>query len=181
LYKYQELWLPKYDSQNLEVSPGLVAAIAPAASANPQDDSQVSVQAEPEPDSPASMEDLLDQPKLLGTNPVGVVHSIPYMKGGIFESSFLFASNPFPAALGEFSPTSPPVSRPPQPPALLGNADSEVTISAIRGAIQQLGWQPVQFHQFVAKRFRGQRWSQLTEDDRLLLLYWLRQWSSGGQ
>jgi hypothetical protein len=175
LYKYQELWQPKYDPQNLEASPSLVAAIAPAVSTNLQDNSQMSVQAEPEPVSTASTEKPLNQPKPLEAKPVGVVHSIPYMKGVIFESNSLSASNLYPAALSEFSPASLPVSRLPEPLATPGNADSEVTIAAIRGTIQQLGWQPAQFHQFVAERFRGRRWSQLTEDDRLLLLYWLRQ------
>ncbi|MGI0488873.1 bifunctional DNA primase/polymerase [Pantanalinema rosaneae CENA516] len=181
LYKYQELWQPKYDPQNLEASPDLVAAIAPPASVKTQNDSQMSVQAELEPVFTALTENPLDQPKPLEAKPVGVVHSIPYMKGGSFESNLLPAANPYPAALGEFSPASPPVSRSPEPPVIPDNADSEVTIAAIRGAIQQLGWQPTQFHQFVAERFRGRRWSQLTEDDRLLLLYWLRQWDSGGQ
>lgn len=82
LYKYQEFWLPKYDPQNLEASPSLVAVIAPPASANPQDDSQMSVQVEPEPDSSASTGESLAQPKLLEAKPAGIVHSIPYMKGG---------------------------------------------------------------------------------------------------
>jgi hypothetical protein len=49
---------------------------------------------------------------------------------------------------------------------------------ALHGQIQQqirsLGWSGEVIGQFIADRFEGKRWSELTEDEWLLLLYHLR-------
>ncbi|MBL1178134.1 hypothetical protein [Pantanalinema sp. GBBB05] len=48
LYKYQELWHPKYDPQNLAVSPNVVTALAPSGTGDMSGNSQSGVQADPE-------------------------------------------------------------------------------------------------------------------------------------
>lgn len=172
LYKYQELWHPKYDEQNLAAPPSLVGAIVPATC----DDSPVNqlecVQAQPETTPAPSETPTITHCKTPEAKLGEIVHPFSYMKGRGGESNPFVPSNHFPAALYEFSPA--PLL--PQPQVIPnGEVESAATIAAIRGAIRQLSWQPPQFHQFVAERFRGRRWSQLTEDERLLLLYWFRQ------
>jgi hypothetical protein len=44
----------------------------------------------------------------------------------------------------------------------------------IQHQIRCLGWSGEVIRQFIADRFEGKRWSELTEDERLLLLYHLR-------
>ncbi|HEY9879439.1 MAG TPA: hypothetical protein V6D29_13365 [Leptolyngbyaceae cyanobacterium] len=44
----------------------------------------------------------------------------------------------------------------------------------IQQQIRRLGWTAVQAVAFIAERFNGQRWSQLSDHDRLLLLYRLQ-------
>jgi hypothetical protein len=44
----------------------------------------------------------------------------------------------------------------------------------IQHQIRSLGWSGEVIHQFIADRFEGKRWFELTEDERLLLLYHLR-------
>lgn len=178
LYKYQELWLPKYDSQNLEVSPGLVAAIAPSGTGNEPGNSQSCVQADPEPPLAKIGSPTSDIKKPLESKLGQRVHATPYMKGRGVEPSSVHSQNLSPAAFGGFSPDPSPILQVPGVDAgglsPDGEMESEATIAAIRSKIRQLGWQPVQFQQFVSERYGGKRWSQLTEDDRLLLLYWLQ-------
>ncbi|WOD37398.1 hypothetical protein [Nodosilinea sp. E11] len=50
----------------------------------------------------------------------------------------------------------------------------------IQQEIRSLGWSVEVIFQFVADRFGGKRWSNLTEDERLLLLYHLRVLGSEG-
>lgn len=44
----------------------------------------------------------------------------------------------------------------------------------IQHEIRSLDWSVEVIRQFIADRFEGKRWSELTEDERLLLLYYLR-------
>lgn len=44
----------------------------------------------------------------------------------------------------------------------------------IQQQIRSLGWSALVIRQFIADQFEGKRWSELTEDERLLLLYHLR-------
>jgi hypothetical protein len=44
----------------------------------------------------------------------------------------------------------------------------------IQHQIRSLGWSVDVIRQFIADRFEGKRWSELTEDERFLLLYHLR-------
>ncbi|MBD1877203.1 hypothetical protein H6F75_27345 [Nodosilinea sp. FACHB-131] len=44
----------------------------------------------------------------------------------------------------------------------------------LQNQIRSLGWSGEVIRQFIADRFEGQRWSELTDEDRLLLLYHLR-------
>lgn len=44
----------------------------------------------------------------------------------------------------------------------------------IQQQIRSLGWSAPVIGQFIADQFEGKRWSELTEDERLLLLYHLR-------
>ncbi len=44
----------------------------------------------------------------------------------------------------------------------------------IQSEIRSLGWSGEVIRQFIADRFEGKRWSELMEDERLLLLYHLR-------
>jgi hypothetical protein len=44
----------------------------------------------------------------------------------------------------------------------------------IQNEIRSLGWSGEVIRQFIADQFEGKRWSELTEDERLLLLYHLR-------
>lgn len=181
LYKYQELWHPKYDEQNLDTSLVLVTAIAPSGTGDVSENSSSCVQADPEPPLMKSGTPASDIQKPLEPKPGQRVHATFYMKGIGFETSPVYSQNLSPEAFDGFSPDPAPILPVPATDAeklsLDGEVDSEATIAAIRSALQRLGWQPAQFHQFVSERFRGQRWSQLTEDDRLLLLYWLRQYS----
>ncbi|PZV05377.1 MAG: hypothetical protein DCF32_11285 [Leptolyngbya sp.] len=44
----------------------------------------------------------------------------------------------------------------------------------IQNQVRSLGWSAPVIAQFIADQFGGKRWSELTEDERLLLLYRLR-------
>ena len=44
----------------------------------------------------------------------------------------------------------------------------------IQNEIRSLGWSGEVIRQFIADQFEGKRWSNLTDDERLLLLYHLR-------
>jgi hypothetical protein len=44
----------------------------------------------------------------------------------------------------------------------------------IQHQIRSLGWSGAAIRQFIADQFEGKRWSELTENERLLLLYHLR-------
>ena len=44
----------------------------------------------------------------------------------------------------------------------------------IQQQIRSLGWSGEVISQFIADQFEGKRWSELTDDERLLLLYHLR-------
>jgi hypothetical protein len=50
----------------------------------------------------------------------------------------------------------------------------------IQHEIRSLGWPGEVICQFIADRFEGKRWSELTEDERFLLLYRLRVLGAGG-
>ena len=63
-------------------------------------------------------------------------------------------------------------------PAFPQEAEAAVYDPALHEQIQQqirsLGWSALVIRQFIADQFEGKRWSELTEDERLLLLYHLR-------
>jgi hypothetical protein len=63
-------------------------------------------------------------------------------------------------------------------PAFPQEAEAAVYDTALHGQIQNeirsLGWSGEVIRQFIADQFEGKRWSELTEDERLLLLYHLR-------
>ena len=44
----------------------------------------------------------------------------------------------------------------------------------IQHQIRSLGWSGSAIRQFIADQFEGKRWSELTDDERFLLLYHLR-------
>lgn len=44
----------------------------------------------------------------------------------------------------------------------------------IQHQIRNLGWSGEVIRQFIADQFEGKRWSELTDDERFLLLYHLR-------